>query len=187
VSASDAHSQGCSSSNYARPNGTRAQGPASPGIWVRARLSRLRPIHSIPILLALSLFLAVSVLLARWLSVENAERDEVLAVLVAQAQGDAQGMLRKLGGCAAEPPCAAAVHLDAARLRRSGSVKILSLKSSTAYSLGGAVGKTRVAWTVIGRLPVVQCVRVKRTGNALSGISVQLESIGPPIPGEADC
>jgi hypothetical protein len=150
-------------------------------------LRSLRPIHAIPIAAVLVLFLAVSALLARWLSVENSERDEVLAVLVAQAQGDAERMLRRLGGCVATPGCAVTVRSDAARLRRAGSVKILSLTSSTAYSLGGAAGKTRVAWTVIGRLPVVQCVQVKRTGDLLSGIGVRLESIGPPIAGEADC
>lgn len=169
------------------PNGAPARGPASPGVWVRARLRRLRPIHAVPIVFTLILFLAVSALLARWLSAENVERDEVLAVLVAQAAGNAEGMLHKLGGCGAQPQCARTVRADAARLRRSGPVKILSLTSATAYSLGGATGKTRVAWTVIGRLPVVQCVQVKRTGNFLSGIGVRLESVGPPIPGEADC
>jgi hypothetical protein len=163
------------------------QGPASPGVWVRARLRRLRPIHAIPIAVVLVLFLAVSALLARWLSVENAERDEVLAVLVAQATGDAHGMLDKLDGCSSQPQCAATVRTNAARLRRSGPVKILSLTSATAYSLGGAAGKTRVAWAVIGRLPVVQCVEVRRSGNFLSGIAVRLESISAPIPGEADC
>ena len=29
---------------------------------------------------------------------------------------------------------------------------------------------TRLAWTVIGRLPVVQCVQVSRTGNVLAGL-----------------
>ena len=53
-------------------------------------------------------------------------------------------------------------------------MKILSLKSSTAYSLAGATGTTRLAWTVIGKLPVVQCVEVRRTGNALTGHHVTL-------------
>jgi hypothetical protein len=66
-------------------------------------------------------------------------------------------------------------------------VRILSLKSRTAYSLTGATGKTRLAWTVIGRLPVVQCVEVRRTGNALAGIHITLLSLSAPIPNEADC
>ena len=73
------------------------------------------------------------------------------------------------------------------RLRRSGAVKILQLESPTAYSLSGATGKTRVAWTVIGTLPVVQCVEVRRTGNFLSGIHVQLLGLSAPIAGEGKC
>ncbi len=33
----------------------------------------------------------------------------------------------------------------------------------------------------IGRLPVVQCVQVRRRGNFVAGISVALVSIGAPI------
>ncbi len=133
------------------------------------------------------LFLAISALLARFLSVENAERDDLVALLQAQAQGDAPAMLNQLSGCREIPSCAAVAQADAARLHRPGSIKILTLTSPTAYSLTGATGTTRVAWTVIGTLPVVQCVRVRRTGNAITGVSVRLLSIGPQIPGENDC
>lgn len=133
------------------------------------------------------LFLAISGLLARFLSVENVERDDLVGVLQAQANGDAQAMLSRLSGCRERPQCVAAVEQNATKLRRKGPVKILTLTSPTAYALTGATGTTRVAWTVIGHLPVVQCVAVKRSGNALTGISVKLESIGPQIPGEADC
>ena len=54
------------------------------------------------------------------------------------------------------------------------AVKIVSVKSTANSSLGSSTGTTRVAWTVIGRLPVVQCVRVRRSGNVLSGVSVRL-------------
>jgi hypothetical protein len=129
----------------------------------------------------------VSVVLARWLSVENAERDQLYALLVAQAHGDASGMLAQLRGCARSPACATTVRADASTLRRSGTPKILSIKSETAYSLTGTDGVTRLAWTVIGRLPVVQCVQVSRSGNALSGIHVRLLSVSAPIGNEADC
>ena len=76
---------------------------------------------------------------------------------------------------------------DAIELRRRGAVKILTLKSATAYTLTSATGKTRVAWTVIGKLPVVQCVEVRRRGNFLQGISVTLVSISAPISNEGDC
>jgi len=134
-------------------------------------------------------FLLISGLLARFLSVENAERDAEEALIEAQARGDASGMLDRLSGCRSRPACVAAVRANVAnpRLRRSGAVKILQLSSSTAYSLTGASGETRLAWTVIGKLPVVQCVGVRRTGNFFTGVSVTLLSLGAPIPNEGDC
>jgi hypothetical protein len=132
-------------------------------------------------------FLLISGLLARFLSVENTERDKELVLLKAQARGDASAMIAHLSGCRASPACVATQEANASRLRMPGAVKILSLKSSTAYSLAGATGKTRLAWTVIGRLPVVQCVEVRRSGSLLTGIDVALLSLGAPIANEADC
>ncbi|HLH14364.1 MAG TPA: hypothetical protein VKV16_06210 [Solirubrobacteraceae bacterium] len=140
--------------------------------------------------LAALLCLLVGGVLARWLTVENLERDEDLALVQAEARGDVAGMLDRLGGCRAKrAECVALVEQDAgdARLRRSGAVKILQLESSTAYSLGAASGETRLAWTVIGSPPVVQCVAVRRSGNVLTGIHVQLLSISAPIAGEGKC
>jgi hypothetical protein len=132
-------------------------------------------------------FLAISGLLARFLSTENTERDEVLAVLGAQARGDVAGMLAGLDRCGEQPACAAAERKNATAMRRPGAVKILSLKSPTAYSLTGAHGRTRVAWTVIGMLPVVQCVEVRRTGDIVRGMTVSLRYLSPPIANEANC
>lgn len=135
------------------------------------------------------LFLAVSFLLARFLSTENTERDADLVLIQAQARGDVAGMLAQLSGCRTSTSCLALVRANAAnpRLRRPGAVKILSLKSSTAYSLTGASGKTRLAWTVIGKLPVVQCIQVRRSGNFFKGVTVTLLSLSAPISNEADC
>lgn len=133
--------------------------------------------------------LAVSVLLARFLTVENAERDADLALVQAQARGDVAGMLDRLDGCRRRRACVAAVQANARnpRLRRSGDVKILQLESATAYSLFGATGETRLAWTVIGTLPVVQCIRVRRTGNFLTGVHVALVALSRPIANEGEC
>jgi hypothetical protein len=138
---------------------------------------------------AVLLFLAVSALLARFLSTENTERDDEVALIQAQARGDVPGMLALLSGCRVHPSCVALVRANASnpRLRRAGAVKVLSLKSSTAYALTSTTGKTRVAWTVIGKLPVVQCVEVRRTGNFLEGMTISLLSLSAPIPNEADC
>jgi hypothetical protein len=163
---------------HQRAGDTHAGRPSPSG-----RLSK----RTLGIALCALLFLAISVELARFLSVENVERNDAEMLLQAQAKGDVSGMLKLLHGCRERPACAASVRSNAGRLRRPGAVKILSLKSRTAYSLGASSGKTRLAWTVIGRLPVVQCIEVRRTGNVLAGISVSLLSLSAPIPNEADC
>jgi hypothetical protein len=135
----------------------------------------------------LVLFVAVSGLLARFLSAEGVERDDIIVVLQAQAAGNVRGMLDGQAGCRRRPSCVATTRANASKLRRRGTVKILTLTSSTAHTLTSATGKTRVGWTVIGKLPVVQCVEVRRTGSFLAGITVTLVSISAPIPNEADC
>jgi hypothetical protein len=131
-------------------------------------------------------FLAISLLLARYLTTENRERDAVYALLRDQARGDAQAMLARLHECDAR--CRAAVHDDARRLARPGTVKILAYDSSTAYSLGGASGPTRVAWTIINRqLPIVQCVQVRRNGNVLTGRGINLLALSAPIDRTGTC
>jgi hypothetical protein len=137
--------------------------------------------------LGVLLFLAISGVLARFLGTENVERDDLLALIEAQARGDVNGIVRMLDGCRTNPACVARARANASSLRRSGAVKILSLKSATAYSLTGSAGKTRLAWTVIGKLPVVQCIDVRRSGSILQGITVSLLSLSAPIPNEADC
>jgi hypothetical protein len=133
-------------------------------------------------------FVAVSLLLARWLGTENRERDAVLDVLRAQARGDAAAVARELEGCSADPRCRAQVARTVARVRRPGTVKILHLDSATAYALGSATGTTRVAWGVVDRgLPVVQCVVVRRTGSVLAGHSITLRRLSRPIGRESSC
>jgi hypothetical protein len=128
-------------------------------------------------------------MLARFLQVDNVERDNELALIEAEAKGDANAMLDDLSGCRRSPSCVASVRRNAGdlRLRRSGAVKILSLSSATANSPTASTGRTRLAWTVIGTLPVVQCVEVHRSGNFLEGINVTLLSLSAPIQNEADC
>ena len=69
-------------------------------------------------------FLGISLLLARYLSTENRERNAVYALLRDQARGDARGVLRRLDGCDAR--CRAAVETNVRRLARPGAVKILA-------------------------------------------------------------
>jgi hypothetical protein len=136
--------------------------------------------------LGVVVFVAVSFLLARYLSTENNERDAVYALLQDQARGDAKAMLGRLTACDAR--CHAAVASNAKRLARPGTVKILAYSSSTSYALGGAEGPTRVAWTIINRqLPVVQCVDVQRTGNVLTGRAINLRRLSVPIDRQGTC
>jgi hypothetical protein len=138
------------------------------------------------IVVSVIVFVAVSFVLARWLSTENRERDAIYALLVDEARGDARAMHARLTGCAGR--CAATVEANARRLKTPGAPKILRLDSKTAYALGSASGTTRVAWTVINRrLPVVQCVAVERAGSALAGRRLVLRSISSPIGGEDSC
>jgi hypothetical protein len=131
-------------------------------------------------------FVAISLLLARWLSVENRERDAIYALLRDQARGDAPAMLKRLDGCDAR--CRANVGANARRLKRAGDVKILAYSSSTSYALGHAEGPTRVAWTIVNRqLPVVQCVQVERTGNVLAGATINLLRLSVPIDRQGTC
>lgn len=134
-------------------------------------------------------FLAISLVFARWLTTEGSERNAINDLLVAQARGDAPAMLDVLAdGCRADNGCRAEVEANAVRLRREGSPKIISLRSGTSYAFGEATGLTRVAWTVIdGGLPVVQCVEVHRGGSALAGRTVTLRRISAPIGNEASC
>jgi hypothetical protein len=141
------------------------------------------------IALGVIVFLAISALIARFLTSDNLEREYDVALIEAEAKGDATNMIEKLSGCRESPSCVALQRKNASdpRLRRAGSVKILSLTSATANSPTGATGKTRLAWTVLGHLPVVQCIDVRRTGNALTGVDVKLLSLSRPINNEADC
>ena len=139
------------------------------------------------IALAVLAFLAASAVLARWLTTENAERDKLTALLQAQARGDAAGMLRELDGCANDPACRARVRANAARLRRAGRVEIVRLDSDTAHVVRSRTGPTRVVWRTSATLTVVQCVEVRRAGNALSGLDVELRRISAPIGREASC
>jgi hypothetical protein len=170
-------------------NGAPPAAAPGPRAWWRGLSPRARRNLKRALAAAIVVVLAVAVVLARYLSVENAERDADLALIEAEARGDAAGIIDRLSGCRTNPACVAQAKANAAnpRLRRAGAVKILQLTSKTAYSLSATTGKTRLAWTVLGTLPVVQCINVQRTGNALTGIHIHLIGLSAPIANEAVC
>jgi hypothetical protein len=171
------------------PGPTPALGAPGPRAWWRGLSPRTRTLLK-RLLAGFGVLVVLGgVVLARFLAVENAERDAALALIQAEARGDVGAMLDRLSGCRASSACVASVRANAAdpRLRRRGAVKILALTSPTAYSLGGATGRTRLAWTVIGMLPVVQCIDVRRSGNFLTGIHVHLIGLSAPIANDGKC
>lgn len=139
------------------------------------------------IALGVVIFLVISALLARVLSVDGAERSAITTLVEAEARGDAPAMVALIDGCSQRPACRARVTEDAVKLARPGSISILELNSSAGFSLTSTLGTARVAWRAGSALPVVQCVRVRRAGNALSGLRVQLLEISARIATDADC
>jgi len=139
------------------------------------------------IAIAIVLFLAVSALLARVFSADGAERSAITSLIDAEAQGDQAAMIDRIDGCAQDSVCRARVAQAATALKHAGSVSIIQLQSSAGFSLTGTLGNARVAWSVGGSLPIVQCVRVRRAGNALSGLRIQLLAITARLPSDATC
>ncbi len=142
-----------------------------------------------PLLAAgLIVFLGLSFLTARYLSVETRERNLIVDLLGAQARGDAEGVIGRLDGCASAPSCVERARVTTARLRRPGRISIARYDSGTVHALGAARGPTRVVWLVPRRsLTVVQCVDVQRTGNALRGHEIRLRGLSGPIRRLSSC
>jgi hypothetical protein len=140
----------------------------------------------IPVLFGLFVFVGISLLLARGLTGSGTERADVLALLRAQARGDAGAVLDRLPACRREPACAQATRERVADLRRPGAVQVLTYAPSTRLALTRRTGTGRVAWRAGDGLPVVQCVRVRREGP-LTGGAVELLSLSAPIPRDAGC
>lgn len=139
-------------------------------------------------MLALVAFLAISAALARVLSANGAERTAITKLLEAQAMGDAGEMVRRIDGCEREPACRATAEENARRLRSSGSLDLVRLDPSTSFSLGGGATDTaRVVWRTPTRTTVVQCVEVRRGGDVLGGLSVDLLALSRPIGRETSC
>jgi G:T/U-mismatch repair DNA glycosylase len=137
------------------------------------------------IAVAVTAFLAVCVVVARWLSADTDERGQVVELLRAQSRGDVDGMLRRLQ--CRDRACVAVVRANARRLRGHGELKIPLYESGTAHALRSRTKQTRVVWFTPGRLTTVQCVLVRRTGNVFAGTSVSLLRLSAPIGRQSSC
>jgi hypothetical protein len=152
-----------------------------------ARGRSRRRLRLIGIALALLVFLLISAVLARAFSIDGTERTAITLVVKDEAAGNPSGMIARIKGCGDSAACRARVAQDASALRRPGSVVILQLQPSAGFSLTGSVGTARVAWRAGSSLPIVQCVRVRRAGNVISGLRVELLELSRRIPSDSDC
>jgi len=132
-------------------------------------------------------FLVVSALLARAFSVGGAEQSAITSLLQAEARGDSAAIVARIRDCSPSAACRARAQTDAAALRSAGPVSVIKLDPSAGFSLGSTLGTARVAWRVGNGLPIVQCVRVRRAGNVLSGQRVELLEISRRIPSDKAC
>lgn len=130
---------------------------------------------------------ALSVGLARILAAGGAERTAVDDLVRAEARRDVGGATGRVRGCSADARCRSAVNAAVGRIARPGAAQVLRLDPGTGFSLGGSTGSARVAWKVAPALPVVQCVRVRRAGNAVTGLRIELLAVTPPLEREASC
>jgi hypothetical protein len=137
--------------------------------------------------LGVVVFLVVSALLARAFSIDGAEQSAITTLLQAEARGDAAGMIERIKECGRSPACRARAATDAAALREPGQVNVIKLDASAGFSLGSTLGTARVVWRIADGLPIVQCVRVRRAGNLLNGLRVELLEISRRIPSDKDC
>jgi hypothetical protein len=147
----------------------------------------VRRVYVVGILAGILVFLVVSALLARVFSANSAEQAAITSLVQSEARGDVNAILGEVQGCRTDPSCRRRAALNAAALRHAGAVSIIQLQPSTSFSLGGTEGTARVAWNVGGSLPIVQCVKVRRAGNPISGLSVDLLVVSKRIASDAAC
>ncbi len=147
----------------------------------------MRRAYLVAIAAAAIVFLVISALLARVLSANAAEQSAITALVRAEARGDRSAIVASIVSCRTTAACRLRASENAAALRHPGTVSIIQLQPSTSFSIAGTRGTARVAWNVGGSLPIVQCVRVRRNGNAISGLHVELLEISLRIKSDAAC
>ncbi len=146
-----------------------------------------RPLRSVGLLLVVLLFVVLSAGLARILAAGGTERTAVGDLVRAEARGDVAGATGRVRGCSASPGCRRVLATTVGRVARPGRVEILRLDPGTSFSLSSSSGSARIAWKVARALPVVQCVRVRRAGNPVTGLRVELLGLSAPLGREASC
>jgi hypothetical protein len=133
-------------------------------------------------------FLVISAVLARVFSADSAQRAAIIAVLQDQAQGNTNALISRIQGCDASAACRERAAYNVSQLRKPGQISVLTLQTAAGgITFGNSEGIARVAWRIGSGLPIVQCVRVRRAGNPITGLHVDLLAVSKRIPSESDC
>lgn len=147
-----------------------------------------RPVKILLIASAAIAFIAASLGLARVLSARAAERTTLEQLIADEAAGRAPRVADAIGGCPRGSECAAKVEAMVGKVAApEAPLKILQISQGTPVSPGGGTGVARIAWRTDGRLPVVQCVVVSRTGDVVSGFELRVLAVSKPIEQEGTC
>ena len=147
----------------------------------------MRRTYLLAIAAAILVFLIISALLARIFSANSAEQSAITSLVKDEARGDVNAVIGDIADCRGSATCRTRAGYNAAALKHPGAVSIIQIQPSTSFSIAGTLGTARVAWNVGGSLPIVQCVRVRRTGNAISGLKVDLLVVSRRIKSDAPC
>lgn len=132
-------------------------------------------------------FLVISAGLARVLGAAGAERGATVEIVKAQARGDREAVIARIEGCRANARCRARIGAVVARLHGDAPVRVLRLDGPPGLALRARAATARIAWRAGDALPVVQCVRLRRSGDVLRGFEVRVLALGDPIEREGSC
>ena len=147
-----------------------------------------RPARILMILGIAIAFIAISLGVGRMLAASGAERSQLEQVIRAEAKGDSAGLAALLPACGAGTACRAQVDEVIAKVGAPGQpLEILQIDGGTGSGAGSADGTARIAWHAGTRLPTVQCVKVHRSGDVISGFGIQIVSVSQPIAREGTC
>jgi hypothetical protein len=138
-------------------------------------------------LAVLAAFVVVSLLGARMLTVGNAERAAAYRIVRAEAAGDQAAVLGGVRGCSTDTACVERVRRTIARVQHPGAAKLLRFDGPGGIAVTGRSGPARVAWKVGTALPVVQCLRLRTTGNPLGGYTVRVTGLDEPTALDEPC
>ncbi|HWE08143.1 MAG TPA: hypothetical protein VG325_02240 [Solirubrobacteraceae bacterium] len=137
--------------------------------------------------LAVVLFVAISVLVARAVGVGDAQNAAVTALVRAEVRGDTSGVIALISGCERSAACRARAAALAGSLRRPGVLSVLQVQPSTNVAISGSVGTARIAWLVGSSLPRVQCMRIRDAGNVLAGFTIEILQVSGKLASDATC